>query len=66
MFAATSAVHPDHRRLVHPDRGVHRGERDAFAYLYQRRPPLKASEPQAFWSIANGGELVIMFCFASC
>jgi putative oxidoreductase len=41
----------------------------AFAYFYQHWPPLKGGETASFWPYArelggNGGELVVMFCFA--
>jgi putative oxidoreductase len=41
----------------------------AFAYFYQHWPPLKGGPSSSFWPFdprlgGNGGELVIMFCFA--
>ena len=41
----------------------------AFAYFYQHWPPLKGGASSSFWPFdrqlgGNGGELVIMFCFA--
>jgi putative oxidoreductase len=41
----------------------------AFAYFYQHWPPLKGGGTASFWPFApqlggNGGELVVMFCFA--